>query len=90
LAIRDSIRRVTAPGGETISAGPQGFARALQLIREKKAIRYAGVIGPIQFDQYGDISGPFRTWKIVNGRVETVGQMTAEEVQAVEARLKKK
>ncbi len=88
-AIRDSIRKVTAPGGETISAGPRGFARALQLIREKKPIRYTGVIGPIQFDQYGDISGPFRTWKIVNGRVETVGQMTAEEVQAIEMRLKK-
>ncbi len=88
-AIRESIRRVTASGGEVISAGPQGFARSLQLIREKKPIRYAGVIGPIQFDQYGDISGPFRTWKIAGGRVETVGQMTAEEVQAIEARLKK-
>ena len=69
-AIRDSIRKVTAPGGEVINAGPQGFARALQLIREKKPIRYSGVIGPIQFDQYGDISGSFRTWKIANGRVE--------------------
>ncbi len=80
---------MTARSGEVVTAGPQGFARALQLIREKKAIRYAGVIGPIQFDQYGDISGPFRTWKIANGRVETVGQMTAEEVQAIEARIKK-
>jgi branched-chain amino acid transport system substrate-binding protein len=88
-AIRDSIRKVSAPGGEVISAGPLGFARALQLIREKKPIRYSGVIGPIQFDQYGDISGPFRTWKIAGGRVETVGQMTAEEVQAIESRLKK-
>lgn len=88
-AIRDSIRKVTAPGGEIVSAGPRGFARAMQLIREKKPLRYAGVIGPIQFDQYGDISGPFRTWKIANGHVETVGQITAAEVQAVQARLKK-
>ncbi len=88
-AIRDAIRKVTSPGGEVVYAGPQGFARALQLIREKKAVRYVGVIGPVQFDKYGDIAGPFRTWKIVNGEVTTVGQISTEEVQAIQARLPK-
>ena len=88
-AIRDAIRKVTAPGGEVVYAGPQGFARALQLIREMKPVRYVGVIGPVQFDKYGDIAGPFRTWKISNGEVKTVGQISAEEVQAIQARLPK-
>lgn len=88
-AIRDAIRKVTAPGGEVVYAGPQGFARALQLIREKKAVRYVGVIGPVQFDKYGDIAGPFRLWKISNGVVTTVGQMSTEDVQAMQARLPK-
>jgi ABC-type branched-subunit amino acid transport system substrate-binding protein len=88
-AIRDSIRKVTEPGGEVVHAGPQGFARALQLIREKKPVRYVGVIGAVQFDKNGDIVGPFRTWKITNGEVTTVGQMSTEEVQAVQARLPK-
>ncbi|HEY3739661.1 MAG TPA: ABC transporter substrate-binding protein [Bryobacteraceae bacterium] len=88
-AIRDAIRKVTAPGGEVISAGPQGLARGLQLIREKKRVRYVGVIGPVQFDANGDIAGPFRTWKIVNGRVETVGEISAEDVQAIQARISK-
>ena len=88
-AIRDAIRKVTAPGGEVVYAGPQGFARALQLIREKKAVRYVGVIGPVQFDKYGDIAGPFRLWKISNGAVTTVGQMSTEDVQAMQARLPK-
>jgi branched-chain amino acid transport system substrate-binding protein len=88
-AIRDAIRKVTAPGGEVVYAGPQGFARALQLIREKKAVRYVGVIGPVQFDRYGDIAGPFRLWKISNGVVTTVGQMSTEDVQAMQARLPK-
>jgi branched-chain amino acid transport system substrate-binding protein len=61
----------------------------LQLIREKKPVRYVGVIGPVQFDKYGDIAGPFRTWKISNGEVKTVGQISAEEVQAIQARLPK-
>lgn len=85
--IRDSIRKVTEPGGEVVHAGPQGFARALQLIREKKPVRYVGVIGPVAFDRNGDIVGPFRTWKIAGGEVATVGQMAMEDVQAVQARL---
>jgi branched-chain amino acid transport system substrate-binding protein len=87
--IRDAIRKVTAPGGEVVYAGPQGFARALQLIREKKPVRYIGVIGPVQFDKYGDIAGPFRTWKIANGEVVTVGQISADDVAAIQARLPK-
>jgi ABC-type branched-subunit amino acid transport system substrate-binding protein len=88
-AIRDSIRKVTEPGGEVIHAGPQGFARALQLIKEKKPVRYVGVIGAVQFDKNGDIVGPFRTWRISNGEVVTVGQMSMEDVMAVQARLPK-
>ena len=87
--IRDSIRKVTEPGGEVVHAGPQGFARALQLIREKKPVRYVGVIGAVQFDKNGDIAGPFRTWRITNGEVTTVGQMSVEDVQAIQARLPK-
>ena len=87
--IRDSIRKVTEPGGEVVHAGPQGIARALQLIREKKPVRYVGVIGAVQFDKNGDIVGPFRTWRINNGEVTTVGQMSVEDVQAIQARLPK-
>jgi ABC-type branched-subunit amino acid transport system substrate-binding protein len=88
-AIRDSIRKITEPGGEVVHAGAAGFARALQLIKDKKPLRYVGVIGAVQFDKNGDIVGPFRTWKITGGEVTTVGQMSTEEVQAVQARLPK-
>lgn len=87
-AIRDSIRKVTASGGEVVHAGPEGFARALELIRQKKPLRYVGVIGPVQFDKNGDIAGPFRTWKIANGEVVTVGQMSTDDVQAIQAKMK--
>ena len=86
-AIRDAIREVTKPGGEVVSAGPEGFARALQLIRERKAVRYVGVIGGVEFDRNGDIVGPFRLWKLQNGEVTTTGQMSTDEVQAVQAKL---
>jgi branched-chain amino acid transport system substrate-binding protein len=88
-AIRDSIRRITGPtpGAEVVHAGPEGFRRALTLIREKKPLRYAGVIGAVEFDKNGDIVGPFRLGKLAGGEVTTVGQMSTEDVQGVQARL---
>jgi ABC-type branched-subunit amino acid transport system substrate-binding protein len=88
-AIRDAIRQVTKPGGEVVHAGPEGFARAMQLIRERKPVRYVGVIGAVEFDANGDITGPFRLWRIQNGEVTTTGQISAEEVQGVQARLRR-
>jgi branched-chain amino acid transport system substrate-binding protein len=86
-AIRDAIRAVTAPGGTEIHAGPEGFARGLAELRAGRAIRYVGVIGAVEFDTNGDITGPFRKWRIQNGEITTVGQMTVEEVQAVQRQL---
>ena len=87
-AIRDAIRSVVDPEGEVIYAGPQEFKKALALINEGKAINYQGVIGNVSFDQYGDISGPFRLWQIKGGEVVTNGQMTAADVAAVKASMK--
>jgi len=86
-AIRDSMRAVLDPEGEPIFAGPEEFAKALALIEEDKPIRYEGVIGAVTFDAYGDISGPFRLWTIKEGVVETIGQMTTEDVAAAMAEM---
>lgn len=84
-AIRDAVRSVVDPEGEVIYAGPEEFKKALALIGEGKAINYQGVIGSVSFDQYGDISGPFRLWQIKEGEVVTNGQMTAADVANVKA-----
>ena len=41
----------------------------------------------MSFDQNGDITGPFRLWRIQNGEVTTVGQMSVDEVNAVKAKV---
>ncbi len=87
-AIRDAMRAVVDPEGEPIYAGPEEFAKALQMIKDGKAIKYEGVIGPVAFDDVGDISGPFRLWQIKGGEVETTGQMTAEQVAEAMAAVK--
>ena len=62
---------------------------ALGLIKAGKPIKYEGVIGPSSFDQYGDITGPFRLWKIKDGAVTTTGEMSADDVEKVKASLAK-
>ncbi|WP_048647255.1 ABC transporter substrate-binding protein [Nitratireductor soli] len=84
-AIKAAIPEVVASGGEVIHAGEQEFAKALALIKEGKPVKYEGVIGPVSFDQYGDITGPFRLWQIKDGTVTTVGEMSADEVAKVKA-----
>ena len=85
--IRDAIRKVVDPQGTVIHAGAAEFRKAFALIKEGKPVRYVGVIGPVSFDRYGDITGPFRLWRLQNGQVTTVGEMSASEVDQIKAKL---
>jgi ABC-type branched-subunit amino acid transport system substrate-binding protein len=86
-AIRAAIYRVTDPKGTVIHAGKEEFAHALALLRDGKPIRYEGVIGPVSFDASGDISGPFRLWRITGGLPTTIAEMSVDEVSALRARI---
>ena len=88
-AIRDAIYKVVDPAGEPIFAGKEEFAKALGLIKDGKPIKYEGVIGPVSFDKYGDITGPFRLWKVTDGEVKTVGEMTTDDVNTLKAEVDK-
>ena len=87
VAIRDAIFKIVDPKGTPVHAGKDEFVKALALIKEGKPIRYQGVIGPVDFDKYGDITGPFRLWKIDGGKVTTVGEMSTADVNALKAKL---
>jgi branched-chain amino acid transport system substrate-binding protein len=86
-AIRDGIYKVTDPAGTVVTAGEAGFKQALALLKAGKPIRYVGVIGPISFDKYGDITGPFREWQIEGGKIVTKGQMTTADVDKIRAQI---
>ena len=56
------------------------FAKALALIKEKKAIRYEGVLGPIVFDQWGDVTGPFLVMKVnAEGKIAPQGAVISKD-----------
>ena len=86
-AIKAAVRKVVDPNGTVIYAGKDEFAKAIALIKAGKPIRYEGVIGPITFDQYGDITGPFRLWKIKGGQVVTKGELTTADVDRIRAQI---
>ncbi|MCW5262896.1 amino acid ABC transporter substrate-binding protein [Verminephrobacter eiseniae] len=85
-SIRDGIRRVLDPQGAMIGAGPDEFKRGLALIEERKPIRYNGLIGPVQFDKHGDITGPFIKWQIVDGKVKNLGEVPVGQIDSLKAR----
>jgi branched-chain amino acid transport system substrate-binding protein len=88
-AIRDAIRKVLDPKGEVIYAGADQFKKGLDLIKAGKPIRYVGVIGPVQFDKNGDITGPFRLWRIQKGQVVTTGEVPTDKVDALISQVNK-
>jgi branched-chain amino acid transport system substrate-binding protein len=88
-AITAGIRAAVDPKGTPITAGPDGFRKALALIKAHKPIRYVGVIGPIAFDSVGDITGPFAEWKIAGGKVVTTAQVSTADVTKLMAKLGK-
>ncbi len=79
-AIKDSVRKVQDEKGEVVGGGLEGLKKAFALAKEKKPIRYAGVLGPIQFDQWGDITGPFLVMKVnTEGKIAPTGTVLSKE-----------
>jgi branched-chain amino acid transport system substrate-binding protein len=71
-AIRDRLRKVANPPGETVGPGPADLKKALQLLEEKKEINYEGAAGSCDFDENGDVVTPIEVWKFAAGKIITV------------------
>lgn len=69
-AIRDALREVANPPGETVLPGE--WKKARKLIADGRDIDYRGASGSIDFDENGDVSGTFAHWVITDGAIETV------------------
>ena len=74
ICVRDNLREVANPPGETIIAGVADLKKALGLLKEGKAINYEGSAGAVDFDQNGDVVTPIEIWKYVEQEpyIETV------------------
>ena len=72
-AIRDSLRAAAAPPGESVSAGADGIAAALDAILNGDEINYAGAATSLDWDANGDVtSGYIGVWQYTDGEIEEV------------------
>jgi branched-chain amino acid transport system substrate-binding protein len=86
--IRDKVREVTGPGGEVVYPGPEGFARAKEILAAGGRITYVGATGPITFDQWGDVTGPYLIWGVAgDGALTEVEIWDIPRVDAAMAKL---
>jgi ABC-type branched-subunit amino acid transport system substrate-binding protein len=64
-AMRDALRDVANPPGETVSPGSEGWAAALDLIAAGEDVNYDGAAGPVDLDANGDVLiGAIETWHV--------------------------
>jgi len=65
VCIRDNLREVANPPGETIMPGAESLKQGLDLLREGEAVNYEGAAGAVDFDPAGDVVTPIEIWKYV-------------------------
>jgi branched-chain amino acid transport system substrate-binding protein len=64
-AIRDALRDVANPPGETVGPGTDGYKAALDLIKAGTDINYEGASGPVDLDKNGDVLiGAIEEWHV--------------------------
>ena len=71
-AIRDQLRAVGSPPGETVPGTPQGVAKGLRLLAEGHQVDYEGIANSLDWDENGDLlRGYIGTWRYTrDGRIE--------------------
>ena len=73
-AIRDHLRAVGVAPGQPVIAGPDGIARALQVLADGGQVAYQGASGLLDWDANGDLrQGYVGIWRFTpNGQIEGV------------------
>ena len=73
-SVRDELRRVGSAPGERILPGPEGVARALDVIRDGGEVDYEGAANSVDWDANGDLErGYIGIWRFTrDGGIEDV------------------
>ena len=68
--IRDALRGVANPPGETINPGVDGWAAALDALAAGGDTNYEGAASPVDLDENGDVlKGAIEVWQVVDGEI---------------------
>lgn len=85
-AIRDHLRDIAGPPGETIPGTPSGIADALERLRAWRSIDYEGTSGVLEWDEFGDVGlGYIGVWRFTpDGGIEDLESIPYGRRQVVE------
>jgi len=75
-SIRDQLREVSNPPGQTVYPGE--FEKAFGLLSQGKPIDYEGAAGSVNFDENGDVATPIEIWEYQDGEIVTMESVTPE------------
>ncbi|MBK1698577.1 ABC transporter substrate-binding protein [Rhodovibrio salinarum] len=74
--IAANIDKVANPGdGKTVV---HGYTEGAQVLRDGGEVNYDGLVGPIDFDAWGNITAPFGIRQVQNGSWTTVSTIAAD------------
>jgi ABC-type branched-subunit amino acid transport system substrate-binding protein len=74
--VADNIRTVTDPSGAVVTDYTQGAST----IDDQSTLDYRGLIGPINFDEHGDVSSPFAIMQSKDGSWAETAVIPASEL----------
>lgn len=74
--ITANIRAVTDPGDDKVVV--HDYTSGKEALEAGNEVDYQGLVGPIDFDEYGNITAPFAIKQVVNGEWTTVEIVPAE------------
>jgi neutral amino acid transport system substrate-binding protein len=75
--IAPNIREVSLPPGSQVT----NFAEASSELSDGNEIDYSGLVGPINFDENGNIAAPFGIMQAQGGEWEQVSLLQAEDIR---------
>jgi ABC-type branched-subunit amino acid transport system substrate-binding protein len=71
--IRDALREIASPPGDTYIAGAEGVAAALEAVRDGDDINYDGAATTMDWNDVGDVtSGYIEIWQYEGGQIVSV------------------
>ncbi|MDI5985081.1 ABC transporter substrate-binding protein [Halomonas sp. M4R5S39] len=79
--LRDRLRDVANPPGQTIMAGDyDSLVAGIEAIMAGEDVQYSGAAGPADFDDNGDVLTPIAIWQFQDGVSETLEIRSPDDI----------
>lgn len=85
-AIFAAARRITSPGGMTVSPNVASFKKALAALKAGKKVHYVGATGALSINKFGDVQNPLLIEQVKGGKLLQVKTLSVKAVNDIVAK----